>query len=170
LSILSAIENDIVVRLQEIPYLQAVNAGTVRGVSSVEMAMNLGRIPPPAIIIEYAGEAAAPGEPGPLHAGQGNTQRAQHYMRLSFDLFLIAQNFGGRYDDPQTGRLDGPDSGQKGVYTIVDDAFAKIAGFKLPSVTSHTSKTFWKSVRRFSIQDASVIYVAGVYCDTLRSN
>lgn len=169
MSILGGIEADIVARLQTIAYLQAASAGIVRGVSDIETALGLGRIPPPAVIVEYAGEEFAPGEFGPRHHGEG-TNKGSNYMRTGWDLFLIAQNFGGRYDDPQSGRLDDADTGQKGVMTMVDDVFAKISGYQLPSVTDVTSKTFWKSVRRFSIQDAALIYVAHVYADILRSN
>lgn len=170
MSVLSGIHADIIARGQTITYLQAANGGTVRGVDDIETALQLSRVPPPALLVEYAGEEFAPGRPGPLHAGSGTTNQAQFYMRTLWDLFLVAQNFGGRYDDAQTGRTDDADSGQKGVMTLVDDVFAKFAGYQLPSVTSHVSKTFWRSVRRFAIQDAALIYVVRIYADTVRLN
>lgn len=168
MSVLSGVEADIVARVATVTYLTSVNGGTVRGVSDIETALHLSRVPPPAVIVEYAGESPAPGREGPLNMGDG-TNQAKHYMRTTWDLFLVSQNFGGRYDDSQTGRTDDADTGQKGVMTLVDDVYAKLAGYTLPSVSSG-SKTFWSGAKRYSIQDGVLIYVARVYADLLRTN
>lgn len=168
MSVLFGIETDIVSRLQTVSYLADSAGGTVRGISDGETVQQLSHVTPPAVLVGYAGELPAPGRAGPLHMGEGSN-KAQHYMRVFWDLLLFAQNFGGRYDDLQNGRGDDSGSGEKGVMTIVDDVFAKLAGYQLPSATG--SKTFWMGVSPpQAVSDAVIVYMARIYADILRSN
>ncbi len=162
MSVLSGIEGDIVTRLRTITYLAAGTTGTARGVADIRTALDLSTVPPPAAIVEYAGEEPAPKEQNPVHIGSGRA-----YMRTQWDVFVIAQNFGARYDDSQSGRADDSDTSEKGVMTLVDDIFSKMAGFQLPS---QMTKTFWGGAKRYSIQDGCLIYVCRLYADVLRTN
>lgn len=166
MSVLSGVESDIVSRLLTISYLQPINGGTCRGVRDLTTALNLSHITPPFAIVEYAGSNPVPGYEGPINLG-GGSNTAKQYVRTLWDIFLGAENFGGRYDDAFDGTVDDSATGRKGVKTMIDDAIGKLMGYQL---TSQATKTYWASDKRFDLTDAVVIYVLRVYVDVLRVN
>jgi hypothetical protein len=133
-------------------YLLAANGGTCRGVADIQTAANL-VVTPPAVLVEYAGETAS----APHVIGL-----ARQMTRLQWDLFCIAQSYsfsgGGRLDDGQ----------EKGAYTILDDVFNALEGFRLPSQTLYASRLFYSGCARFDLTPAAVIYVSRWYTDVLR--
>jgi hypothetical protein len=149
LSIIKGIENDIVAQLQsQLAYLTTAQGGTCRGVADVTTALQLEREIPPAVLVEYAGETADP----PLHISGG-----RQLVRIPWDLFVIAESFS----------KDG--EGRESVYTMLDDISTALGGFVLPSTVSRTmAKLFRRGIKRWSLTDASVIYLSQWYCDVIR--
>lgn len=154
---ITAIEANIVARLQaQIAYLSSAQGGTVRGVADVQTATQLDLIPPPAVLAQFASEDAS----APMHIGTPSEQMS----RMRFDLFCIARSFSTTGE----GRVDSVALQTIGAYTILDDVFAALEGYQLPSITNEASKLFYVGAARYGIDDARVIYVSRWYCSTLR--
>lgn len=155
-AILTGVEADIVARLLDgVAYLKPENGGTVRGVADTKTALEINGETPPFVLVEYAGEDAGP----PINIGS-----ARQLTRFKWDLFCGAQNFNA----DGSGRNDDADTGEKGVYTLIDDIATTLPGYKLPSVTGTTSKLFWGGALRWSLADAKVVYVVHLWHDVLR--
>lgn len=166
MSKLSLISSEIVALQATIPYLQPANGGMSIEVVDVRTALDFTAIPPPASIVEPAEEVPSPTQaPGPTHLTGGQTS-ATHYMRIGWDVFLIASNFGKAYDDLDSGMNDDPETGRKGIKSMIDDTFAACVG---KTVASGTSKLFWGGWKRYTITDAKVIYVVRLWNDIVRT-
>lgn len=148
------IEANMVERLlDQISALSPARGGTCRSVGDVRTAMLLDQ-PPPAVLVQYAGESAEP--PNVI----GPTAYRQ-MSRFRWDLKVIA----GSFTLDGEGREDQAD--RHGAYTLLDAIFNALEGYQPPD-SPHPTRFFFSGNSPYGLTDSSVIYTSSWYCDILR--